>query len=149
FRHELARNVIRSALPVAAQRRLHGEILGALLAAGAEPADVVHHAEAAGDEDVVAEYALVAARRAAALASNREAFSHYRRASAFVDRLTTAEQAAVLEELANAAYLVGRLDEALPAMERAIALYRGLGDAAAVGRCTRDLSWLHWFVRDG
>ena len=40
-----------------------------------------------GAEDVVAEYALVAARRAAALESNREAFSHYRRAADFVDRL--------------------------------------------------------------
>ena len=59
----------------------------ALLAADADPADIVHHAEAAGAEDVVADYALVAARRAAALESNREAYSHYLRASDFVDRL--------------------------------------------------------------
>ena len=39
-------------------------------------------------------YALVAARRAAALESNREAYSHYRRAADFVDRLPPAEQAA-------------------------------------------------------
>ena len=57
------------------------EILAALLAADADPADIVHHAEAAGAEDVVADYALVAARRAAALDSNREAYSHYRRAA--------------------------------------------------------------------
>jgi hypothetical protein len=37
-----------------------------------------HHAEAAGDEGVVSEYALIAARRAAALESNREAYSLYR-----------------------------------------------------------------------
>ena len=93
FRHELARNAIRSSIPAAARRRLHGEILEALLAADADPADVVHHAEAAGAEDVVAEYALVAARRAAALESNREAYSHYHRAADFVDRLPPAEQA--------------------------------------------------------
>ena len=80
FRHELARNAIRSSVPIAARRRLHAEILAALLAADADPADIVHHAEAAGAEDVVADYALVAARRAAALESNREAYSHYRRA---------------------------------------------------------------------
>ena len=101
FRHELARNAIRSSIPIAARRRLHAEILEALLAADADPADIVHHAEAAGAEDVVAEYALVAARRAAALESNREAYSHYRRASDFVDRLPAPEQAAVLEELAT------------------------------------------------
>src|SRR5262245_17017771 len=46
FRHELARNAIRSSLPIAARRRLHAEILQALLAQDADPADVVHHAEA-------------------------------------------------------------------------------------------------------
>ena len=66
FRHELARHAIRSSVPIAARRRLHAEILEALLAAGADPADIVHHAEAAGAEDVVAEYALVAARRRSA-----------------------------------------------------------------------------------
>jgi hypothetical protein len=73
FRHELARHAIRSSLPVAERRRLHARILAALLEEDADPADIVHHAEAAGAEDVVAAYALVAARRAAALESNREA----------------------------------------------------------------------------
>ncbi len=149
FRHELARNAIRSSLPIATRRRLHGEILEALLATNADPADIVHHAEAAGARDVVADYALVAARRAAALESNREAYSHYSRAADFVDRLPPPEQATVLEEIAMAAYVVNRLDVALPAIERTIAVYRELGDEAAVGRCTRILSRFHWFVGDG
>jgi DNA-binding CsgD family transcriptional regulator/tetratricopeptide (TPR) repeat protein len=149
FRHELARNAIRSSIPIAARRRLHAEILDALLAANADPADVVHHAEAAGAEDVVAKHALVAARRAAALGSNRQAHSHYRRASDFVDRLSAADQAAVLEELATASYVVGRLEDAFPAIERAIAVYGDLSDEAAVGRCTRVLSRFHWFAGDG
>ena len=65
FRHELARNAVRSSLPTALRRSLHGEILAALLAQDADPADIVHHAEAAGARDVVAEYARIAARRAA------------------------------------------------------------------------------------
>jgi predicted ATPase/DNA-binding CsgD family transcriptional regulator len=149
FRHELARNAIRSSIPIAARRRLHSEILDALLAANADPADIVHHAEAAGAENVVADYALVAARRAAALDSNREAYSHYRRASHFLDRLPPAEQAGVLEELAVAAYIVGRVPEGLPAIERAIAIQRGLGNDAAVGRCTRIQSRICWFAGDG
>src|SRR5439155_12865922 len=117
FRHELARNAIRSSIPIAARRRLHAEILQALLAANADPADIVHHAEAAGAEDVVAEYALVAARRASALESNRQAYSHYRRAADFLERRPLPEQATLLEELARAAYTANRLDRAFPAIE--------------------------------
>ena len=149
FRHELARNAIRSGIPIAARRRLHGEILEALVAAGADPAEVVHHAEAAGAEDVVAEYALVAARRAAALDSNREAYSHYRRASAFLDRVPAPSRAAVLEELATAAYAVYRLDDAFRAIGRAIAEWTALRDSAAVGRCTQILSRFYWHSGDG
>ncbi|HXV96428.1 MAG TPA: AAA family ATPase [Gaiellaceae bacterium] len=149
FRHELARNAIRSSIPIAGRRRLHAAILEALLAADADPADIVHHAEAAGAEEVVAEHALVAARRASALGSNREAYSHYRRASHFVDRRPVPEQAAVLEELSRVAYAVGRLEDAFPAIERATALYEELGDRLAVARCKRALSRFHWYAGDG
>jgi DNA-binding CsgD family transcriptional regulator/tetratricopeptide (TPR) repeat protein len=149
FRHELARNAIRSSIPIAVRRRLHAEILEALLAADADPADIVHHAEAAGAEDVVADYALVAARRASALESNRQAYSHYRRAADFLERRPLPEQAALLEELAIAAYYANRLDRAFPAIEGAIRVNAELGDAKAVGRCTRVLARFHWFAGDG
>jgi predicted ATPase len=70
FRHELVRHAVRAALPAATCRQLHAEILEVLLVTGADPADVVHHAEAAGADRVVGEHALVAARRAAAVSSN-------------------------------------------------------------------------------
>jgi DNA-binding CsgD family transcriptional regulator len=149
FRHELARTAIRSTVPIASRRRLHAEILGALLASGADPADVVHHAEAAGDEEVVAEYALVAGRRAAELASDREAYSHFRRAAQFADRFARSQRAALYEELAASAYAVGRIEDALPAIGTAIALHRELGDLAALGRCTRLSSRFHWYAGEG
>jgi DNA-binding CsgD family transcriptional regulator/tetratricopeptide (TPR) repeat protein len=149
FRHELARHAISSSIPVAARRRLHVEILESLLAANADPAELIHHAEAAGVDDVVADHALVAARRAAAMASNREAFSHYRRAADFVDRLPPHEQAAVLEELATSAYVVDRIDDSFPAMTRAIRIHAVRGDDAAVGRCKRVLARFYWYAGDG
>jgi DNA-binding CsgD family transcriptional regulator/tetratricopeptide (TPR) repeat protein len=149
FRHELARHAIRSSIPFAGRRRLHAEILEVLLTAHAEPADIVHHAEAAGAVDVVAEYALVAARHSGSLESHREAFSHYRRAADFIDRLSAQEQGRVLEEFATAGYIVGRLTDALDAIERAISIYGDLGDQAAVGRCQRILSRLQWVAGDG
>jgi DNA-binding CsgD family transcriptional regulator/tetratricopeptide (TPR) repeat protein len=149
FRHELARNAIRSSIPAAARRRRHAEILDALLATGADPADIVHHAEAAGRTEVVADHALAAARRAAALGANREAFSQFMRARPFLGRLPVPARAAAFEELAAAAYALGRLDEAFAAIERSIGLYEELGDASGAGRCTRVLSRFHWFAGDG
>lgn len=149
FRHELARAAIRSSVPIARRRRLHGEILNALLALGADSADIVYHAEGAGDDEVVAAHALVAARRASALGSNREAYSHFRRAADFADRLPPLEQAALFEELAIAAYTVDQLSEAISAIERAIRINREMGAEKAVGRCTRVLSRCHWYSGDG
>ncbi|HWE80725.1 MAG TPA: AAA family ATPase [Gaiellaceae bacterium] len=149
FKHELARNAIRSNLPIARRRTLHAQILAALLAADGDPSDIVHHAEAAGDVDVVADHVLIAARRAAALESNREAYSHYRRATAFLDRQDPGDRAAVLEELATTAYLVGHLDDALDAIKAAIGIHDDLGDQAALGRCLRMLSRYRWFAGDG
>ena len=149
FRHELARNAVLSSLPAVKRRGLHGEVLTALLAARGDPADIAHHAREAGDDEVLSEYALVAARRASALESNREAYSHYQCAVDFADRLDRVEQADVLEEMAAAAYVVGQADEGFRAIESAIAIHRELGDQAAVGRCTRVLSRFHWMVGDG
>ena len=149
FRHELARNAIAANVSVAAGRRLHEQIVGALVASDADPALIVHHAEAAGLDDVVAAHVLVAARRAAALGSNRQAYSHYRRAADFAADLPAVERAKLLEELTAVAYLVNRLDQAFPAIEEAIRIYRMTGDREAVGRCTRVLSRLHWFAGDG
>jgi DNA-binding SARP family transcriptional activator len=149
FRHELARHAVRASVPVAARRRLHAQLVQALLATGAEPAEIVHHAEAAGATDVVADHVLPAARRAAALGSNREAYSHYARAADFHARLAPGERALALEELAVAAYLADRLPEALDVIQRAIACCGQLGDVAAVGRCTRRLSRFHWYAGDG
>jgi DNA-binding CsgD family transcriptional regulator/tetratricopeptide (TPR) repeat protein len=146
FRHELARAAIHASIPAATRRRLHGDVLAALLATNADPADIVHHAEAAGADDVVAEHALVAARRAFEIGSNREAFAHYRRALDFLDRLEPAGQAEVLEELAEAADVVNELSTALPAIERATGIWRELRDREAVGRCTLAMSRLHWYA---
>ena len=149
FRHELARHAIRGSLPIARRRTLHATVLKFLLGTNGDPAEIVHHAEAAGADDVVAAHALVAARRAAALESNREAFSHYRRATSFLDRHEPGEQATILEELATAAYLVGRSDDALAAIARAIRTYEDLDALADVGRCTRMQSRFLWFAGEG
>ena len=139
FRHELARNAIRSSIPIAARRRLHAEILEALLARGRRSGR--HRPPRRGRGR--------GGRRRASTRSSPRAGRP--RSSRTARRTPTTgapptsstgcpprEQAAVLEELATAAYAVGRLDDAFAAIERAIAIHRALGDEAALGRCTRD-----------
>jgi DNA-binding CsgD family transcriptional regulator len=149
YRHELARVAIRSSIPVARRRRLHGEVLAALLELGADPANVVHHAEAAGAVDVVADHALVAARRATVAGANREAYAHFRRAAEFAERLPATQRADLYEELGQAAYTANHPDAAIQAIDRAIGMRRTLGDDRAVGRCLRLKSRIHWYAGDG
>jgi DNA-binding CsgD family transcriptional regulator/tetratricopeptide (TPR) repeat protein len=149
FRHELARQAALASLSATAQRRLHARVLEALLVTGSDPAEIVHHAERAGNVDVVRAHALRAARRASAVESRREAYAHYRRMLDFVDDLPPDEQAALLDEFASAAYFAGRLDEAHEGYERAVAIHRRLGNVQDVGRLTRMIARVLWFAGDG
>jgi len=149
FRHELAREAVRSSVPVARRRSLHRELLNVLLELRADPAEIVNHAEEAGEIQVVAEHAQEAARRAAAVESNREAYAHYLRALDFGERLTPSEQAELHEEAGVAAYTVDRLPEAFQSLRRAVQIYGDVGDRHSVGRCTRLLSRCHWFAGEG
>jgi DNA-binding CsgD family transcriptional regulator/tetratricopeptide (TPR) repeat protein len=150
FRHELTRAAIRSSLPHGRRRVLHRRVLDVLLELGADPADIVHHAEAAGADEVVAEHALDAATRALAIGSNREAHAHLRRARELtLDRMSAADRLALFEQYARSAWLTGHLDEALGAVTRAGELAEELGDAVAQGRSLRRRAHLHWFRGDG
>ncbi len=149
FRHELTRAAIRSSVPAGRRRVLHRRILRALQAVGADPADLVHHAEAAGETEVVAENALVAAHQARVAGSNREAFAHFQRARAFIDRLDPGGRAGLWEDLARSALLVGRMQAALDAAGRAIAVNEQLGRDDAAVRCRSFRAHLHWCTGDG
>lgn len=149
FRHELTRAAVRSSVPPGRRRQLHRKLLRALQEVGAEPAELVHHAEAAGVPEVVAEHALPAARQARALESHREALAHLRRAADHHERFSVPERIQLWEELAETAHLVGHGDEAARAADAAIELADAAGDDEARGRCTGLRSQLHWFAGDG
>ena len=149
FRHELVRRAIESSLSSTKIRELNAHIVDILVSVDWDPSDIVHHAEAAGAEDVVAANVLPAARRAARLESNREAYAHYRRTIDFIQRLTPHEQAVVREEFGAAAYYAGHLDEALEATRMAVEMYKRQGKVESHGRCMRVLSRLLWFAGDG
>jgi len=74
FRHELARLSLESLLGPASKARLHSLALAAISARPGHALDfarLAHHAEAAGDIDAVARFALPAAERASSMGAHR------------------------------------------------------------------------------
>ncbi len=132
FRHELARLAIESAVSPLRRRDLNAAIVRAL-----RPTDDVtrlaHHAEEAGDDEAVLEFAPEAARRASAASAHREAAAQYARALRHADRLPAAARAELLVGFGREAEVTGLYDECIAARLQAIELYRELGDRLAEG----------------
>jgi DNA-binding CsgD family transcriptional regulator/tetratricopeptide (TPR) repeat protein len=149
FRHELARLAIEDSLAPNRAADLHRRALHALAEPPAGPPDLArlaHHAEAAGDAEAVLRFAPAAAARAASSGASREAAAQYGRALRFAVGLGLEERADLLERRAYACYLIGELDEALDAQQRALQCRRQLGDPRRQGDSLRSLSRLLRYV---
>jgi DNA-binding CsgD family transcriptional regulator len=158
FRHELARRAAEEQLSAPQQRTLHACILEELLAhaKGKLPhpdislARVVHHADQAGDSEVVLRFAPAAAERAAALRSHREAAEHYATAlrhTGFLGAgsLADARRAELFEAQSYECYLTEQIAAAIAARAAALELRRAAGDGLKEGDNLRWLSRLSWF----
>jgi ATP/maltotriose-dependent transcriptional regulator MalT len=143
FRHELARQVVEGSLNPARRLDLHRRTLAALGPA-ADAARLAHHAEGAGDAEAVLEFAPAAGAQAAALGAHREAAAQYARALRFGDRLSLAQRADLLERRADACYVTDQNDEAIEALEAALACHRELGATQEEGDRLRWLSRILW-----
>src|SRR5262245_3439270 len=142
FRHEIARLAVEGA--VAAHRRaaIHARTLAALQALGCDDdARMAFHAEAAGDGPAALHHASAAARRAAALASHREAAAQFERALRFTDGADPATVASLYDGFAYEASLLDRWREAADARERALGLWRDVGDRRREGDTLRWLAY--------
>jgi DNA-binding CsgD family transcriptional regulator len=145
FRHELARLAVEQAVSADTAVALHRKVLAALEDAGAEPARLVHHAEAAGDTTALLRYAIAAGSRSADLGAHREAAEQYARALSAATALPEGERAGLLSRYAYERYLTDRLDEAILAQGEAVNLLRAAGDRAGEGDGLRQLSRFLWF----
>jgi len=149
FRHELARLVVEEAISPERKLTLHNGALVVLAARGRANPDVValaHHADAAGDAESVLRWAPLAAERAAASGSHREAAALYARALRFASGLPLAERADLLERRAEECYLSAQIDAAIDAQQEAIECHRRRGDTLREGDALRVLSRTLFFV---
>ena len=149
FRHEIARVTVEEALSPHERLDLHRRALAAL---ATEPrpdlARLVHHAEAADDDDAVLQYAPAAGELAASLAAHREAATHFGRALRLADQLPPERRIALLERRSYECYLTDQIDDAFDARTRALKEHRRRGDRLREGDTYRWLSRLAWFAGD-
>jgi tetratricopeptide (TPR) repeat protein len=113
--------------------------------AGADPARVVHHAEAGGDNELLVTHARIAADRAVAASAHREAWSHLQRVLPLLDHIPASDVAMVLEFASREAYAAGDVTSAHDLAVRSLDLFRAASDAVGRGRLHRWLSRIRWF----
>nr|WP_246324261.1 helix-turn-helix transcriptional regulator [Petropleomorpha daqingensis] len=141
FRHEISRLAVADAVPAHRRGRMHADLLEALHEIGSEDdARLAHHAEGAGNAIAVVVHAPRAARKAAALASHREAVAQYERALRFATHLDPAAQAALWDGLGYETSLVDRWADSAAARQAALPLWRWVGDRTREGDSLRALS---------
>ncbi|HET8840332.1 MAG TPA: AAA family ATPase, partial [Ktedonobacteraceae bacterium] len=149
FRHELARLAVESTLSPLRQQSLHARVLQALTGQHEDPAQfarLVHHALGAHNDGLVAHYAPLAARQAAAQGAHREAAAHYATALLCSTPLSLERMADLLEGRAYECYLTSQMEEATVARQQALPIWRELGRIDQVGHTLRWLSRLSWFL---
>ena len=140
FRHEIARLAVERAVSAHRRSGLHARILAALrILDSDDDAQLAFHAEGAGDGPAVLRHAPSAARRAAELASHREAAAQFERALRFADVADPAMVAGLYDGLAQELSLLDRCDDAVEAGSRALTLWRSAGDRLREGETLRRL----------
>jgi DNA-binding CsgD family transcriptional regulator len=148
FRHELARLAVEQSIGPHRRAMLHRRVLEALRhppeGAPPDPAQLAHHADAAGDADAALQYATAAGARAASQGAHREAAAQYARALRFAGGLPPAELAELLERHVHECYLTNQIDDAVASQERALECYRELGDRRSEGAALTSLSEMIW-----
>jgi DNA-binding CsgD family transcriptional regulator/tetratricopeptide (TPR) repeat protein len=141
FRHEIARLAVEGAVTAHRRRAIYARALASLRAVDCDDdARMAFYAEAAGDGPAALRHASAAARRAAALASHREAAAQFERALRSTEGADPATVASLYSGFAYEASLLDRWQEAADAHERALALWRDVGDRLSEGDTLRGLA---------
>jgi tetratricopeptide (TPR) repeat protein len=96
-------------------------------------ARLAHHAEAAEDTAAVLRFAPAAARQAASVGARREAAAQYARALRFAGGIPSVARAELLERFADECYFTDMREEAVAALDEAMAIHARRGAALKQG----------------
>lgn len=147
FCHELGRLAVRESLPPQRRQALHADLLQALTSVSdINPALLADLAQASGDSGLILKFAPLAGIQAARLGAHREAAAHYFSALRMAQGAPLQTQAELNEMWAYEAGLALQINEKVfAARERAVALWRELGNVERMAHNLRWLSRLHWY----
>ncbi|MDD7927260.1 ATP-binding protein [Actinomycetospora chibensis] len=149
YRHDICRLAVADAIPPGGEVALHRRMLAAFeTQSHPDPAVLVHHAIAAGDDERVFSYADRAGRAAAGSGAHTEAVRFFRTALDAAPSATPGARAELAELLAVELYLTDRLGEAIAAGRRAVSLRQTEGDLGGVSAGRRLLAVLEWYLGD-
>jgi ATP/maltotriose-dependent transcriptional regulator MalT len=144
FRHELARRAVESEIPPHRRVAGHAALLHALMDVDCDDdARMAYHAEEVGDAALVGTFAPRAARHAAGLGAHREAAAQYERALRFPPE-DLRELAELYDAYADTLAYVDSWEQAATARERAVEIWRELGDARREGHDHGRLFSVYW-----
>jgi DNA-binding CsgD family transcriptional regulator/tetratricopeptide (TPR) repeat protein len=111
-------------------------------------AEFAHHAEQAGATADLVGYSVKAAEEAAALGAYREAMAHLSRAIKHGAQLPDDQRAKLLERKAFAAFYCGAFNDAMQALDDAMAIHRRAGNVLGVGDALRIAGHVQWNLGD-
>jgi tetratricopeptide (TPR) repeat protein len=148
FHNELARRAVEESMTEAARRQVHQRMLEMLRLVDADGARLLHHAVAAGDVDVLLEYAPREAQRSAASGAHRQAAAWYEALLDHESRLGATDHAQTLHDYAVELHRLHRLEDAARVAAEAVAAWEGLDDATGLGRAIIELARDQYFIGD-
>ena len=154
FAHDLIRATILAELSMPRRQRMHLRVADAMERQHAGKldewaADLAHHlfsAGAAADPEKTVHYLVLAGRRALDAAAFEEALSHFEKALAIAPDAATATRAEMLQGHGRCCLSLGRWEEAVAELQRALDIYEAIGDADAVGGLAPNLAYLFTFA---
>jgi DNA-binding CsgD family transcriptional regulator/tetratricopeptide (TPR) repeat protein len=146
FRHDLCRIAIEGVIPPGAGPPLHRRMIGAYDAVGrTDPAVITHHAIGAGDPQRIRLAATDAGTAAARAGAHRQAADFYRIAMESGAVLSAADEATLLELVAEQYYLIDQLDDAVDACRRALLLRQQVGVVADLSANHHAMAVYEWY----
>jgi predicted ATPase/DNA-binding CsgD family transcriptional regulator len=152
FKHELYRRTIENSLSPLVRMSLNKRILDLFRESfekNKEIERIIHHAKNANENEIVVEYAPLAARQAAAVGAHIEASKLYLTAIEYYHGNDKDILLQFYESYAYECYLTNQITEAIIYATKALNLWKAKNDIERTGNCMRFLSRLWWYHGNG
>ncbi|HMC86357.1 MAG TPA: hypothetical protein VKI61_12570, partial [Chitinophagaceae bacterium] len=148
FKHELYRRTIEGSLSPFSRIALNKKILRFFLTTFEEAGDterIVHYAKNANENNLVVQFAPVAAYKAACVGAHVEASKLWLSAIEYSDGKDSRQLVAFYEAYAYECYLTSQVKDAIIYQGKALKIRKELNEIEKTGNCLRFLSRLWWF----